>query len=137
MKCKRCEHTEVRKAGQVRGLQRYVCKSCGYYFTLTPPRGKSQHEKLLALHLYASGLSLRKIGKLIGVSQVAIQKWIQILVPQLCPKLEPEGQVIIMELDEMWHYLKKKRINSGSGKRFAVIQVDLLTGNAVTAAIIP
>lgn len=137
MECKRCKHTEARKAGQVRGLQRYVCKNCKYYFTLTPPRGKSQQEKLLALHLYASGLSLRKIGKLIGVSQVAVQKWIQILVPQLCPKLDPEGQVIIMELDEMWHYLKKKRISSGSGKRFAVIQVDLSTGNAVTVATIP
>lgn len=137
MECKRCKQTEVRKAGQVRGLQRYVCRSCGYYFTLTPLRGKSQQEKLLALHLYASGLSLRKIGKFIGVSQVAVQKWVQILVPQLCPKLEPEGQVIIMELDEMWHYIKKKKTSSGSGKRFAVIQVDLSTGNAVTAAIIP
>jgi len=137
MKCKRCKDTEIGKAGQVRGLQRYVCKSCRYYFTLTPPRGKTQQEKLLALHLYASGLSLRKIGKLIGVSQVAIQKWIQALVPQLCPKLKPEGQVVIIELDEMWHYFKKKKTSSESGKHFAVIQVDLSTGNAVTAAIIP
>lgn len=137
MECKRCKHTESMKAGRVRGLQRYTCKNCGYYFTLTPPRGKTQKEKLLALHLYASGLSFRKIGNLLGVSQVAIQKWVQTLVPQLCPKLMPEGQVVIMELDEMWHYLKKNKTNSGSGKHFAVIQVDLSTGSAVIAAITP
>jgi len=83
----------------------------------------------LSLQLYASGLSLRRIGYLLQVSQVTIQKWIQKLVPELCPKLRPEGRVLVMELDEMWHYLQSKKTNSGSGKLCVVIPVDSLTGN--------
>jgi transposase len=129
MKCKKCKGNKIVKAGFVRGYQRYKCKECLYYFTDTPIRGHSLCEKLLSLQLYASGLSLRRIGYLLQVSQVTIQKWIQKLVPELCPKLQPEGRVLVMEMDEMWHYLQSKKTNSGYGKLCVVIPVDLLTGN--------
>lgn len=129
MACKKCESRKYIKAGFVRGYQRYRCKACGYYYTDTPVRGHPYHEKLLSLQLYASGLSLRRIGYLLKVSQVAVQKWIQKLVPVLCPKLQPEGRVLVMELDEMWHYLHSKKTNSGSGKLIVAIPVDSLTGN--------
>ena len=50
-------------------------------------------------------------------------------------KPEPDGTVVIVELDEMWHYVKKNGISSGSGKRWMLVQVDCSTGNvaAVTA----
>lgn len=101
MNCKKCNTNKTVKAGFVRGYQRYKCKGCAYYFTDTPVRGHSFQEKLLSLQLYASGLSLRRIGYLLHVSQVTIQKWIQKLVPELCPKLQPEGRVLVMELDEI------------------------------------
>jgi transposase-like protein len=129
MNCKKCNANKIVKAGFVRGYQRYKCKECEYYFTDTPARGHSFQEKLLSLQLYASGLSLRRIGYLLHVSQVTIQKWVQKLVPELCPKLQPEGRVLVMELDEMWHYLHSKKTNSGSGKLCVVIPVDSLTGN--------
>lgn len=129
MNCKKCNTNRAVKAGFVRKCQRYKCKECGYFFTDTPPRGHSFQEKLLSLQLYASGLSLRRIGYLLHVSQVTIQKWIQKLVPELCLKLRPEGRVLVMELDEMWHYLHSKKTNSGSGKLCVVIPVDSLTGN--------
>jgi transposase len=129
MECKKCKGSKAVKAGFVRKSQRYKCKDCGYYFTNTPLRGHPYHEKLLSLQLYASGLSLRRIGYLLQVSQVTVQKWIQKLVPELCPKLQPEGRVLVMELDEMWHYLKSKKTNSGSGKLCVVIPVDSLTGS--------
>lgn len=129
MKCKKCETIKVIKAGFIRKHQRYKCKECGYFFTDTPLRGHPYHEKLLGLQLYASGLSLRRIGYLLKVSQVAVQKWIQKLVPTLCPKLQPKGRVLVMELDEMWHYLNSKKTNSGSGRLIVVVPVDSLTGN--------
>ncbi len=129
MECKKCNKNNVIKAGFVRSCQRFKCKDCVYYFTDTPTRGHPLHEKLLSLQLYASGLSLRRIGYLLQVSQVTIQKWIQKLVPELCPKLQPEGRVLVMELDEMWHYLQSKKTNSRSGKLCVVIPVDSLTGN--------
>ena len=36
-----------------------------------------------------------------------VLRWIKKLGQGLCIKPEPDGQVIVMELDEMWHYLKK------------------------------
>ena len=129
MNCKGCQSPTTTKAGFVRKQQRYKCKACGYFFTNTPPRGKPISQKLLGLHLYASGLSLRKTGNLLNVSQVAVQKWVQQLVPLLCPKLKPEGQVVVMELDEMWHYVKKKKTKYGSGRLIVSIPVDSLTGN--------
>ena len=129
MNCKRCESSKIVKAGLVRSLQRYKCKDCSYYFTNTPVRGMPLSTKLLGLQLYASGLSLRRTGKLLNVSQVAIQKWIQILVPLLCPKIQPEGRVVVMELDEMWHYIHSKKTNFGSGRLIVSIPVDSLIGN--------
>ena len=129
MLCKRCDSDRIVKAGIVREIQRYKCKSCLYYFTDTPKRGLPLSKKLLGLHLYASGLSLRRIGKLLSVTQVAVQKWVQQLVPVLCPKIKPEGRVVVMELDEMWHYLHSKKTNSGFGRLIVSIPVDSLIGN--------
>lgn len=103
MNCKRCKSTRHIKAGYIRGKQRYRCKDCGSFYTLTPNLHKSLNEKLIGLHLYMSGMSFRAIGKIMRVSQVAVMKWVKTLVPKLCPKVEPKGQVIVMELDEMWH----------------------------------
>ena len=116
MDCKRCFSKEWVKSGHIRGQQRYQCKSCGYHYSLGTGHYKSLHDKLIGLHLYISGMSLRAIGAVMHVSHVAVMKWVKTLVPKLCPKVKPEGQVIVMELDEMWHYLKKSPINSGSGR---------------------
>ena len=129
MECKKCQGPRIVKAGRIRGYQRYKCNDCRYFFTETPLRGHPMQEKLLSLQLYASGLSLRRIGHLLKVSQVSVQKWIQKLVPALCPKIKPEGRVLVMELDEMWHYLNSKKTNSGSGKLCVVIPVDSSIGN--------
>lgn len=43
---------------------------------------------------------------------------------------EPQTDAVVLELDEMWHYLKKKT-NSGSGRRFLVIPENSSHGNVV------
>ena len=40
------------------------------------------------------------------------------------------GDSTIVELDEMWHYIKKKKTKSGSGKPLIIIADDLSIGNA-------
>jgi transposase len=129
MNCKRCASANTVKAGFVRKKQRYRCGQCSYSFTDTPLRGKPMENKLLCLQLYSSGLSMRRIAFLLKISAVSVQRWIQKLVPILCPKVQPEGRVLVMELDEMWHYLHSKKTNSGSGKLIVSIPVDSLTGN--------
>jgi len=109
--CKFCESPDVFKNGQLRKLQRYKCKTCSRNFTETALRGVPSKEKLKALMLYASGLSMNRIAQLFGVSAVAVMKWIRTLGNALCHKIEPsnEDQVIVMEVDEFWHFLKKSK----------------------------
>src|SRR3712207_8680302 len=60
------------------GRQRYRCKACGRSFTATPPRGKPPVMKALAALLYALGnVSQGMIAKLLGVSHVAVYRWVR------------------------------------------------------------
>jgi hypothetical protein len=43
----------------------------------------------------------------------------------------------VIELDEMWHYLKKSRASSGSGRLGIVLQGGSWTGNAAVAITLP
>jgi transposase len=135
--CKFCESFDVFKSGFVRGLQRYKCKQCGKNFTQTPFRGFPEKDKFKALVLYLSGLSMNRIAQLFGVSAVAVLKWIRALGSKLCIKIAPSqnDQVIVMEADEFWHYLKKRQKSSGFSKPIIAIIDDSLTGKSVTAII--
>jgi hypothetical protein len=45
-------------------------------------------------------------------------------------KPEPsDDAVILLELDEMWHYLNNKKTKSGYGRLIAAIPINLSTGN--------
>ena len=60
------------------GHQRYRCKACGRNFTATPARGKPPATKALAVLLHALGyVSQGMIAKLLGVSHVAVYKWVR------------------------------------------------------------
>ena len=62
-----------------------------------------------------------------------IQAWIERFAKAYAHKPEPEGRALVIELDEMWHYLKKSPRSSGSGRLGIVLQADWLTGNAAVA----
>jgi transposase len=64
----------VRKNGIVRGDQRYRCRACSYNFTDTPPRGYPLTQKVTAVLLYLSGMSMRRTAKLLGVSTPTVQE---------------------------------------------------------------
>ncbi len=76
--CKKCSSSHYVKNGYVQDHQRYRCRSCGYNFTDTAPRGVHPALKSLALVLYGlGGVSMNKIAKMLGVSNVAVLKWIR------------------------------------------------------------
>ena len=113
--CKRCDGDIHRKDGVVRGHQRYYCKSCGYHFTDTPPRGKPEAMKALAVLLYAMGnANFSMIGRLLGVSDVTVMRWVRHKAESL-PEPAISGKAVILSLDEMWHFLKKNSRSSGYG----------------------
>jgi transposase len=130
LRCKRCGSEEHVKNGLMRNKQRYRCKDCGLNFTDTPTRGKPLALKGAAVLLYVSGLSMNRTAKLLGVSTPTIQAWLEPFAAAYAQKPEPEGRAVVIELDEMWHYLKKSQSRSGSGRLGIVLQASWWTGNA-------
>ena len=130
LRCKRCGSEEHVKNGLMRNKQRYRCKACGLNFTDTPPRGKPPALKAAAVLLYVSGLSMNRTAQLLGVSTPTIQAWLEQFAAAYAQKPEPEGRAVVIELDEMWHYLKKSPNPFGSGRLGIVLQGGWWTGNA-------
>ena len=128
--CKRCGSAKYVKNGLMRGKQRYLCKACGLSFTDTPARGKPLALKVAAVLLYVSGLSMNRTAHLLGVSTPTIQAWLEQFAAAYAQKPEPEGRAVVIELDEMWHYLKKSPSRSGSGRLGIVLQGGWSTGSA-------
>ena len=113
--CKRCGCASYVKNGVVRGHQRYKCRECGCNFTDTPLRGKPPAMKALAVLLYGMGnASYGMIARLLGVSDVAVYKWVKAEAATLPEPVAP-ADVEIVQLDEMWHFVNGKKTNVGSG----------------------
>src|SRR5881397_3164663 len=78
LRCKHCGSGSFVRNGMANGRQRYRCKACGRSFTATPARGKPPAMKALAVLLYGLGnVSQGMIAKLLGVSHVAVYKWVR------------------------------------------------------------
>ena len=107
LRCKGCGSGEHVKNGLMRGKQRYRCRACGLNFTDTPPRGMPLRVKVTAVLLYLSGLSMNRTAKLLGVSTPSVMAWIERFAKAYAQRPEPEGRAVVVELDEMWHFLKK------------------------------
>lgn len=113
--CPKCKSDQVIKSGKVQGKQRFRCKHCNYQFTRTTPRGRPMKEKAMAVILYTLGLSLNVIAKIFNVSTPAVLYWIRAFAIANYEKPAPKDAIII-EIDEMWHYIGSKKNRSGYGK---------------------
>src|SRR5688500_14599463 len=112
----------------MRTKQRYLCKGCGLNFTDTPPRGKPLALKVAAVLLYVSGLSMNRTAKLLGVSTPTIQPWLEQFAAAYAQKPEPEGWAVVIELDEMWHDLKKSTPAKLAGMSAAPVRANRRPG---------
>jgi transposase len=127
--CPKCAHQHVVKSGKVGGTQRWLCRGCGSQFTRTTPRGRPLWQKSLAVFLYGHGVSMNALGRMFGVRASSVLKWIRRYAPEHDVKPSPSGKAVVMELDEMWHFLQKNVANSGSGKLWIVLQASSWTGS--------
>jgi transposase len=64
-----------------------------------------------------------------GVWTSTILTWIRRYAANHAEKPAPNGKAIVLEIDEMWHFLQKNGANSGSGRLWIVIQAASLTGS--------
>jgi transposase len=127
--CPKCAHQHIVKSGKVAGTQRWICRGCGYQFTRTTPRGRPLWQKSLAVFLYCHGVSMNALGRMFGVRASSVLKWIRRYATEHSDKPSPSGKAVVMELDEMWHFLQKNVANSGSGKLWIVLQASSWTGS--------
>jgi transposase len=109
--CKKCGGDNYVKAGVVKGEQRYKCKDCGCQFVPTRQRGKTEKESMTAVWLYCHGLSLRAIAKFFKVTASAVLKWVRSYARNNYEKPVPKSDAVVVELDEMWHFLFSKKQN--------------------------
>ena len=57
--CRKYGSWHSQKNEVIAGTQRYKCKRCGFQFTRETPHEKPMKDKVLALVLYLSGLSMK------------------------------------------------------------------------------
>ena len=136
MRCPKCQNTKSVKSGHHLGKQRYKCKNCGCQFTREVPRGKEIETKCLAIILYVNGLSFRAIGKIVNVSHKAVYDWVKAFGLETYEKPQPKGDIVV-ELDEMWHFLKAKKTSFGYGKHIVALQVNSSTGSVEGVTVAP
>ena len=114
--CPRCTHTDAVKNGRRQGKQRYRCRGCGCTYTQSWSGKVHPQIKQLAILLYLNGLGFRRIGQVLGVSHVSVQRWWRQQAEGVHPPRPAAGsQFEIVELDELWHWHGKKNDPSGFG----------------------
>jgi len=89
--------------------------------------------KRYALHLYLEGLGFRSIGRILGVSNVSILKWIRAFGKQ-AEDIRSERHLDVVEMDELHTYIGQKNAIAGYG----LLLIDMGKGSStscwVTAA---
>lgn len=134
--CPHCGSTAgVRKWGRNRAsTQRYRCVTCRWNFTPTPKEqghGVATHDQ--AARLYLEGMSLRGIGRLLGVVHQSVANWVA-AAAQLPERVTDATPTEPVEVDELFNLRGAKK----RGDAFVVIAVTresrLIVGQWVTAA---
>jgi len=126
MRCGKCGSENSVKAGFNHGRQRYKCKQCGRQFTKTDD--KNAQTRALALYLYVVGLSMNAIARMFKIRPSTVLYWVRNFALKAYEKPLPVGGVVV-ELDEMWHFLESKKTKFGSGRHIAALPASWLTGS--------
>ena len=124
--CPQCQGERLVNNGSAAGKPKKRCKQWGFQFTRITPRGQPLATKINAVLWYLRGLSMPRMAFLLRVSPQAVLAWIRDLATASYEKPEPMGRTIVLQHDEMWHYLKNKR-----GKLWIWKALDRDTGQLV------
>ena len=114
--CPPCQSDRLVNNGSAAGKPKKPCQPWGYQLTCTAPRGKPLTTQINAVLLYLSGISMNRIAFRLRVSAQAVLNWLRTFAQKYQEKPEPTGRSIILELDEMWHDVKKTRQKLWIGK---------------------
>ena len=114
--CPKCQNNKVVKSGIVKNRQRYLCKSCNYFFSVNKLGKKiDDYYVTKAFQLYLEGLSFREIERIIGVSHVSISNWVKEFKIKKPENSNYHPTYKIFNHLELVEFLKNKEVLSGAG----------------------
>ena len=114
--CPRCgaEKRQQRYGKNRSGSEKYRCGLCNKKYTPSPAKHEySEQEKTAAIRMYYEGNSARAVGRIQEMSKANVLRWIRERAEKL-PPVDPKTAestttpVDVIELDELFHYIKKK-----------------------------
>ncbi len=110
--CPRCQATtKQHKIGRTAsGSQRYKCQQCGRSYTPEPKQpGYDQRIRRQAVQLYSDGMNFRRIARHLGVNQQTVVNWVNAYSARLPSQPPQPKDVGVVELDELYSFVGKKK----------------------------
>src|SRR5690554_3180576 len=137
MKCPKCGSDNKVKNGIVRNLQRYKCKECSNNYTVEKKStAVDSSTRRLGLMMYLEGLGFNSIGRILGVSHVAVLKWVRKYGSEL-DAVKNDKPVRIIEADEMHSYIGSKKTTVGYGLQLIEMPESTLVSLSGTGVVKP
>ena len=135
MHCPKCYADAGVKIGFVNGLQRYKYKNCGCQYTRPTPHVQHIQTKIFALLLYLSGVSMNMTGRIIGVTGQSVMRWIKAY--DVACMQEQRAEMEEIKIDEMHHFVGRKKGFFGCGKYLVIPLGGFLDGNVAISVRLP
>lgn len=113
LQCPYCGCDSLVKNGSTRGIPKWKCKTCGRQTSLRGGRAADAEardtKRAEAILLYLCGLSFNVLAFLKAVAPSTILNWVRHGARCWAAKPQPRAEgVIVMELDEVWHFIGRK-----------------------------
>ncbi len=115
-KCPYCQASErqVKNGRNSSGSQRMRCQICKRNYTPDPkPNGYEESVRTQALWMVLEGMSLRAVGRVLGVSPQSVANWLRAHAAQL-PDAPSVSSPDVVEMDEMFIFIGQKKAASTS-----------------------
>jgi transposase-like protein len=123
LSCYRCNSGDIVKNGFMEGQQRYKCKECDYNFVNKPRRGHGMPMMAFSAWLYLNGLPQRKIAEMIGVSSVAISKWVKEFdITRKSGFLRRSRVITVVSPKDIEVFVKGEKLKSKGGQILVALQ---------------
>ena len=117
-RCTKCQSENIVRNGKTKaGKQKYHCKACHAYRTLSPSVQYTPERKAEILRAYHERASLRGIERTFGLARQTVAKWLKEKADSfpVMPPLPEARADYILALDELWTFVKSKKRNDGFG----------------------
>ena len=122
-KCRHCGSERLIKTGHRDGQQKWRCKDCGKFQGAEDRREKySEKERKIAVDLYLEGCGFRKIARILSnmFEKHFCFQTVILWIKKEAKKVEKiaeekKDEIQILEMDDIYTYIKKNRIKSEYG----------------------